>query len=169
MARNEVDRIIAAWRAELPDVDVTPLAVFSRLSRLARHLELARRAVFAELHLDVWEFDVLSALRRSGDPYELSPGSLVEQTLVTSGTMTNRIDRLVGRGYVERHRDATDGRGVRVRLTEAGKHSVDTALEGLAAYERTSLMSLEASSQEELARLLQTLLDPFEERADEHR
>ena len=92
---DEVDRIVEAWRRERPDLDVAPLSVLSRVTRLARHLDLARRNAFARHQLEVWEFDVLSALRRAGEPYQLSPGTLVAQTLVTSGTMTNRIDRLV--------------------------------------------------------------------------
>lgn len=162
MEPGEVDRIIAAWRAEAPDLDVEPLAVFSRVSRLARHLELARRAAFADLELDVWEFDVLSALRRAGEPYELSPGALVEQTLSTSGTMTNRIDRLVARGFVERLPSETDGRAVRVRLTDTGKHVGEAALAGLLAQERTLLRELPAADQARLATLLQRLLAPFE-------
>jgi DNA-binding MarR family transcriptional regulator len=162
VGRSEVDRIMDAWRTELPDLDVEPLAVFSRLTRLARHLELARRAAFGEHDLEEWEFDVLSALRRAGTPYELSPGTLVEQTLVTSGTMTNRIDRLVARGYVERLPDANDGRVVRVRLTDSGRGAVDAAIAGLVAHERGLLASMDAPSRANLARHLQTLLDGFE-------
>ncbi|WP_051208106.1 MarR family winged helix-turn-helix transcriptional regulator [Propionicicella superfundia] len=153
---------MSAWRTELPGLDVAPLAVFSRLTRLARHLELARRSAFGGHGLEEWEFDVLSALRRAGAPYELSPGVLVEQTLVTSGTMTNRIDRLVGRGYVDRFRDAADGRAVRVRLTESGRQAVDAAIAGLVAYERGLLDAMDEPSREDLARHLQTLLDGFE-------
>lgn len=162
MEPGEVDRIIAAWRMEVPQLDVAPLAVFSRVSRLARHLERARRAAFADLELDVWEFDVLSALRRAGDPYELSPGALVEQTLSTSGTMTNRIDRLVARGFVERLPNETDGRGVRVRLTGAGHEVAEAAMTGLVAQERAMLQGMPAGDQQRLATLLQRLLEPFE-------
>src|SRR3954469_3024026 len=95
---DDVDEIVAAWRRERPDLDVSPLEVLSRVSRLARPLDLARGSAFSEHLLDGWAFDVLSALRRAGEPYELSPGQLVQQTLVTSGTMTNRVDRLGGRG-----------------------------------------------------------------------
>ena len=112
---DEVDRIVAAWRRERPDLDVGPLQVLSRVSRLARHLDLARGAAFAEHGLEGWEFDVLSALRRAGAPYELSPGQLVAQTLVTSGTMTNRVDRLERRGL---RRAAA-----RTRTTAAGSSS----------------------------------------------
>ena len=97
MDEDEVDRIVAAWERERPDVDVSPMQVLSRVSRLARHLDHARKTAFATHDLEPWEFDVLSALRRAGHPYELSPGRLVAETLVTSGTMTNRIDRLEAR------------------------------------------------------------------------
>ena len=92
--RDEVDDLVAAWQAQRPDLDVEPLQVLSRVSRLARHLDRARRDAFAGHGLEPWEFDVLAALRRQGPPYQLSPGALLRITLVTSGTMTNRIDRL---------------------------------------------------------------------------
>ena len=108
------------WQTGRPDLDVGPLHVLSRVSRLARHLDRARRAAFAAHGLETWEFDVLSALRRQGEPYQLSPGALLRATLVTSGTMTNRIDRLSQAGLVSRHRDPQDKRGVLVRLTSKG-------------------------------------------------
>ncbi len=87
-----------AWARERSDLDLAPVAVFSRITRLARHLDLARRDAFAAHGIESWEFDVLAALRRAGAPYELSPGRLLRETLVTSGTMTNRVDRLAARG-----------------------------------------------------------------------
>src|SRR5260370_9248985 len=101
---DEVDDIVLRWQAERPDLDVTPLHVLSRVSRLARHLDRARRTAFAAHGLETWEFDVLSALRRQGSPYQLSPGALLRATLVTSGTMTNRIDRLAQAALVTRPR-----------------------------------------------------------------
>src|ERR1700689_4874504 len=92
--RDEVDDLVAAWRQQRPDLDVAPLQVLSRVSRLARHLDIARRGAFSAHALEPWEFDVLSALRRAGPPFQLTPGALLRATLVTSGTMTNRIDRL---------------------------------------------------------------------------
>ncbi|MDQ3383699.1 MAG: MarR family transcriptional regulator [Actinomycetota bacterium] len=159
---DEVDRIVAAWQRERPDLDVDPLRVLSRVSRLARHLDLARRRAFAEHGLEAWEFDVLSALRRTGTPYQLTPGELVRQTLVSSGTMTNRVDRLVGRGLVERSPSATDGRGVVVTLTAAGRHTVDDALVDLIAGERVLLCGLDHAEQRDLAEQLRRLLAPFE-------
>jgi DNA-binding MarR family transcriptional regulator len=162
VAQDEVDRIVAAWRRERPDLDVGPLEVLSRVTRLSRHLDRARRAAFAEHGLEAWEFDVLSALRRAGDPYQLSAGRLVTQTLVTSGTMTNRIDRLAARGLVERHRDPADRRGVQVRLTDAGRRQVDAALADLLGRERDLLGDLSEAEAARLAALLRRLVAPFD-------
>jgi DNA-binding MarR family transcriptional regulator len=159
---DEVDRIVAAWERERPDLDVRPLEVLSRISRLARHLDLARGAAFAERGVELWEFDVLSALRRSGRPYQLSPGQLVTQTLVTSGTMTNRVDRLAARGFVERSPDPTDRRGVIVALTESGREAVDGAMADLLRRERALLARLAEPERVALATLLRTLLEPFD-------
>ncbi|MFZ5852663.1 MAG: MarR family winged helix-turn-helix transcriptional regulator [Actinomycetota bacterium] len=163
--RDEVDNLVAAWRRERPDLDVGPLEVLSRVTRLARHLDLARRAAFAGHDLEAWEFDVLAALRRTGAPYALSPGQLVTQTLVTSGTMTNRIDRLADRGLVERRPDPDDRRGVQVRLTEAGRTRVDAALADLLAREGALLAGLTPRQRAQLADLLRRLLAPFDTEA----
>ncbi len=159
--RDEVDDLVEAWARELPDLDLEPVAVFSRIHRLARHLDLARREAFAAHDIESWEFDVLAALRRAGAPYELSPGRLLRETLVTSGTMTNRVDRLAGRGYVERYPDPADRRGVIVRLTREGRTAVDGAFEALLAAEAALLADLPVRDQKKLAALLRTLLAPY--------
>jgi DNA-binding MarR family transcriptional regulator len=160
--QDEVDRIVGAWTRERPDLDVSPLQVLSRVSRLARHLDLARRAAFAEHGLETWEFDVLSALRRAGAPYQLSPGRLVTQTLVTSGTMTNRIDRLEERGLLARSPDPNDRRGVVVSLTTEGQSQVDAAMADLLERERALLEHLDPRARDELAAALRTLVAPFD-------
>jgi DNA-binding MarR family transcriptional regulator len=159
---DEVDVLVSAWRRERPDLDVGPLEVLSRVSRLARHLDLARREAFATHGLEPWEFDVLAALRREGAPYALSPGRLLQVTLVTSGTMTNRIDRLEAKGLVERVPDPDDGRSVRVVLTAAGRTRVDDALTDLIAHERRILAALAPDDRARLAELLRLLALPFE-------
>ncbi|MBW3085614.1 hypothetical protein KEM60_01816 [Austwickia sp. TVS 96-490-7B] len=159
---DEVDTIVAAWHREAPDLDVEPLHVLSRLTRLARHLDLARRTAFAEHGLEVWEFDVMSALRRSGAPYELSPGDLVKATLSTSGTMTNRIDRLARRGLVDRRPDPADRRGVRVRLTTQGCRITEDALAGLLDHERGLLEDLDPDERRQLAAMLARIMAAFE-------
>lgn len=159
---DDVDRLIAAWERERPDLDVSPMHVLSRVTRLALHLDRARKEAFAAHDLEPSEFDVLSALRRTGDPYQLSPGQLVHETLVTSGTMTNRVDRLVRKGLVERLPDPDDRRGVQVRLTGAGKTAVDGALDALLMREKALLAGLGAGEADEIATLLRKLSQPFD-------
>jgi DNA-binding MarR family transcriptional regulator len=160
--RDEVDDLVAAWRTERPDLDVAPLQVLSRISRLARHLDRARRMAFAAHGLESWKFDVLSALRRQGPPYQLSPGGLLRATLVTSGTMTNRIDRLAAAGLVRRQPDPQDKRGVLVVLTDEGRRRVDAALADLLGREETLLAGLDPAERQTLAALLRVLLAPFD-------
>ena len=159
---DEVDRIVDAWQRERPDLDVTPLQILSRVTRLARYLDRARSAAFARHELETWEFDVLAALRRSGVPYRLSPGQLVAQTMVTSGTMTNRIDRLTGRGLVRRLPDPADGRGVMVQLEDSGRRLADAALADLLEIERAVLSVIDAGEQDRLSGLLRELLTSLE-------
>jgi len=158
---DEVDELVAAWRRERDDLDLAPVEVFSRISRLARLLDLARREAFTAHAIEPWEFDVLAALRRAGAPYQLSPGQLLRETMVTSGTMTNRIDRLSERGLVEREADPHDRRGVLVGLTASGKKAVDGAFETLLASERDLLAELSTSERTSLAVLLKRLMQPL--------
>jgi DNA-binding MarR family transcriptional regulator len=168
VARDQVDRIVEAWRRERPDLDTDPMAVLSRVSRLARHLDKRRREAFAQVRvngvgLELWEFDVLAALRRSGPPYELSPSELMAETLVTSGTMTTRVEKLAARALVDRRRRETgDRRGVRVALTDAGRRAADAALEALLEHERDLLATLPRTDRTRLADLLRTLVTSFD-------
>lgn len=160
--QDEVDRLVSAWQHERPDLDIEPLHILSRVTRLARHLDIARREAFAAHDLETGEFDVLAALRRSGNPYVLSPSVLLAQTLVTSGTMTNRIDRLETKGLVERLPDPNDGRGVLVKLTAAGKKAVDLALTDLLERERLLLDEVTAAQREVLVRVLREIVAPLD-------
>jgi DNA-binding MarR family transcriptional regulator len=158
---DEVDELVQAWRRERSDLDLAPVEVFSRIGRLSRLLDRARRDAFTAHEIEPWEFDVLAALRRAGKPYRLSPGQLLRETLVTSGTMTNRIDRLADRGLVERSPDPHDRRGVLVGLTADGKRAVDGAFETLLASERDLLTELSTAERRELAGLLKRLMNPL--------
>jgi DNA-binding MarR family transcriptional regulator len=158
---DEVDELVTAWRRERTDLDLAPVEVFSRVSRLARLLDRARREAFTAHEIEPWEFDVLAALRRAGKPYRLSPGQLLKETMVTSGTMTNRIDRLTERGFVDRSPDPHDRRGVLVGLNPAGKRAVDGAFETLLASERELLSELSTPERRELAGLLKRLMRPL--------
>jgi len=161
LERDEVDRLIAAWKRERPDLDLSPLAVLSRITRIARHLDIARRDAFGDL--ENWGFDVLAALRRAGEPHQLSPGQLMQETLVTSGTMTNRLDRLEELQLITRQPDPNDGRGSLVTLTRAGMRAVDSAMEDLLENERELLQNLSVKEREVLADLLSKLVTEFDE------
>ena len=159
--RDEVDRLIAAWKRVRPDLDLSPLAVLSRITRIARHLDIARRDAFGEL--ENWGFDVLAALRRAGEPHQLSPGQLMQETLVTSGTMTNRLDRLEELQLITREPDPHDGRGSLVTLTRSGMDAVDSAMEDLLENERELLQNLTVKDREVLSDLLSKLVTEFDE------
>ena len=158
--RDEVDRLVAAWKRERPDLDLSPLSVLSRITRIARHLDIARRDAFGDL--ENWGFDVLAALRRAGSPYQLSPGALMQETMVTSGTITNRLDRLEELELITRQQDPSDGRGSLVTLTRSGLRAVDAAMEDLLKNERRLLKDLSGKDREQLAALLSTLVTEFD-------
>jgi len=155
---DEVDEIVAAWRRERPDLDVAPLEVLSRVSRLAAVLDERRADAFVEHGLQAHEFDVLAALRRNGEPFELTAGELCTLTHVTSGTMTSRLDRLSTRKFVSRHPDPTDGRLVRVRLTPTGRRRLDASFAALLDTERELLGRLAESKRDALVDALRDLL-----------
>lgn len=138
------------------------MQVLSRVTRLARHLDQRRRAAFAASGLESWEFDVLAALRRAGPRHRLSPGQLVKETMVTSGTMTNRVDRLTARGLVTRDPHPQDGRAVVVMLTDAGREAVDRAFADLIAAEQQILADLDPEHREAITVALRELLAPYE-------
>lgn len=163
--QDEVDRIVGAWSSERPDLDFSPMEVLSRVDRLTHHLDRARREAFRRTDIEPWEWDVLSALRRAGEPYRLSPKQLLQQTLVSSGTMTNRIDRLRERGLVERASDPSDRRGVLVTLTDEGRTRVDAAITRLIDSEADLLDPLTGADRRRLAALLRRLLISFDGKA----
>lgn len=162
--RDEVDRLIAAWKRERPDADLSPLSILSRITRIARHLDLARRDAFADL--ETWGFDVLAALRRAGAPHTLSPSQLMQETMVSSGTMTNRLDRLEELNLITRQPDPSDGRGSLVTITALGIKKVDEALDQLLKNERAFLTDLNATEQADLADLLSRLAANFDIEAE---
>ena len=155
---DEVDEVMTAWHRERPDLATSPMAVWSRIHRLAALLDAERKRCFAEHGLEIWEFDVLAALRRAGRPYRLSPGQLLQQTHVTSGTMTNRVDRLRARGLVTRHADPSDGRAALIGLTAEGRRAVDEALGALVELEESLLVGWDPHERDTLAAMLRRLL-----------
>ena len=159
--RDEVDRLITAWKIQRPDLDLSPFELLSRITRIARQLDIARRDAFAEI--ETWGFDVLAALRRAGAPYQLSPGQLMQETMVTSGTMTNRLDHLEELKLITRQPDPSDGRGSLVTLTLTGIQAVDDALSELLERERELLAALSKEERAHLAQLLSVLASTVED------
>ena len=154
---DAVDAIIAMWAREKPDLDATPMGIVGRISRLSRLLDKELKDFFADYGLEFWEFDVLATLRRSGAPYELSPGALLRTSMVTSGAITNRVDRMEAKGLVERLRDPGDRRGVRIRLTPAGLELIDKLVPLHVANEQRLLAALAGDDRDTLTDLLRTL------------
>ena len=162
MNLDRVARIQQAWARERPDLDVSPQGVIGRLHRLAGHLTDELCIVYQRHGLGEGEFDVLATLRRAGKPYELAPGELAGHTMVTTGAMTKRIDRLERDGLVTRRRSTTDGRGRVVALTTAGRRLIDRAFTEHMRNERRLLEPLTAAQTTELEALLTTWLAHFE-------
>ena len=164
---DHIDRILAQWNRERPDLDVAPMGLIARLKRIARHLSAEMDKTFSRHGLNGASFDVLATLRRSGPPYALCPGDLLATAMVTSGTMTNRIDQLEKAGLVARRSNPEDGRSLIISLTEKGLALVEAAVtDHLATQTRlTSLLSDDERAT--LDRLLRTYLARLEGSRDE--
>lgn len=163
MKFDPVDKILAQWRQERPDLDVSPMGIIGRVTRLAKHLEQAIQETFSEFGLTVGEFDVLATLRRSGHPYQLSPTELFNTLMVSSGTMTHRVDRLEQAELVQRIPDLSDRRGTQIKLTDKGFDIIEKAVEAHVVNEHRILSGLDVSEREVLTQLLRKLLVSFEE------
>lgn len=162
MDHDHVARIQAQWARERPDLDVRPQGVIGRLHRLAGHLTEQLCVVYRRFGLGEGEFDVLATLRRAGSPYELAPGELARFTMVTTGAMTKRLDRLERDGLVARRPSAIDGRGRVVALTTAGVQLIDSAFTEHMANEHRLLAELTDEQADQLEKLLILWLARFE-------
>ncbi|ACE89309.1 MarR family transcriptional regulator protein [Rhizobium phaseoli] len=160
--QDHVDRILAQWRRERPDLDVEPMGILGRLKRLGTHLGREVETVLMKHGLSTSAFDVLATLRRSGAPYRLSPGELLEMTMVSSGTMTNRIDQLEKSGFVERILNREDRRSVLIALTEKGLATVEEAVGAHVANQHRLTRNLTTEDKAAFDRLLKKLLSDFE-------
>ena len=160
---DRIDLVEAAWLRERPDLDVSPLQVIARLHRVANHLTDELVAVYARHGLSEGDFDVLATLRRSGPPFERSPGDLAASTLVTSGGMTKRVDRLVAAGLVTRRVSEDDARARVVALTDRGREVVDAAFTEHMANERRLVDLIAPGQARALEDALRTWLAALEE------
>lgn len=163
LEQDHVEHLLAQWRRERPDIDASPMGIVARISRLARILDRKVGDGYAEFGLNTAQFNVLAALRRAGAPYCLTPTALYSASLVSSGAMTNRLERLTAAGYVRRIPDPSDGRSLLVALTPKGKRLIDRAVAQHYELEHELLASLSATEQRTLARILRKMLLGFDD------
>jgi len=161
-AEDAIDRIEAAWRRERPDVDVSSVGIVSRIWRISRHLEQARKERLAEHGTDRVTLDVLAMLRRSGPPFRMTAGELTHHSLISSGGVSQRLEKLERAGLVTRYIHSDDRRRIDVELTAAGVELIDSILADLMAHEAALLDGLDPYEQEDLRRILKRLLARFE-------
>lgn len=166
---DAVDEILRQWVRERPDLDVSPMGIVGRISRLERRMDPLLTSVFRRFGLERWSFDVLAALRRSGYPYELTPTQLFSSLMLTSGAITHRIDELAKAKLVQRAPDPNDRRGIRVRLTRLGLVKINAAVAAHVENERKMLEHLSRKERSLLTLLLRRLLSGLDEaRAKQH-
>jgi DNA-binding MarR family transcriptional regulator len=154
---DHVSTVVGQWAAERPELDVSPLLVIGRIHRIAAALTPELVAVYARHGLGEGDFDVLATLRRQGPPYALTPGELGERTMVTSGAVTKRVDRLAEKGLVHRRRSASDGRSRTIVLTPRGRRVIDAAMDEHVANEARLLAGLDPDDRSALGDLLARL------------
>ncbi len=159
---DHVDKIVTQWNRERPDLDVEPMALIGRLRRLSLQLARGMDKTWAAHGLNAASFDVLATLRRSAPPHRLSPGALLDSTMVTSGTMTNRIDQLEKAGLVERIRNPEDGRGFLISLTDKGFAVIDAAVTEHVTTQAQLVSGLSREDREVLNALLRKFADGLE-------
>ncbi|RJO77088.1 MarR family transcriptional regulator [Nocardia panacis] len=156
---DAVDLFMRHWNQVRPDADVSPMAIIGRMQRVSRLFEQELKQFFAQYDIENWEFDVLATLRRSGGEEGLTAGALIKVAMVTSGAITNRIDRLVARGWVERTPCPQDRRAVRIRLTPEGRELTDRLLPAHLDNEQRILRALDQPARDQLVILLRTLAE----------
>jgi DNA-binding MarR family transcriptional regulator len=156
--KDSIERYVEEWSEERPDLDATPLTIVGRISLLANTFSQHTREALRPFRLELWQYDVLAALRRQGEPYELPPTTLAKLGMLTTGAMTNRIDRLEERGLVQRRPDPGDRRSLHVRLTKKGVDLMDRAISARIDSAARSLSSLSDRDSQTLERLLKKLV-----------
>ena len=164
MKQDHVDFIQAQWARERPDIDTSPMGVVGRISRISRHLDQLLQKNYSRFDLNGGEFDVLATLRRSGPPYQLTPTHLFNALMLSSGAMTNRLDRLENVGLIKRAPNPKDRRGILVTLTAQGVELMDRAYPAHIANEQQMLTSLTKAEQDALTGLLRKMLLSFEDK-----
>jgi DNA-binding MarR family transcriptional regulator len=163
MNEDAVDRIVGQWHRELPDLELEAMAVFGRIHRVSRKIGAKNHATFAEFGIGRNEFDVLASLRRSGEPFTLSPKQIGATLMLSSGGLTGRLDKLESAGFIERLPDPSDRRGLKIRLTEAGRAAVEGAVRAELVTLEEALAVLDAKERKAFGELLRKLHGALED------
>lgn len=159
---DRIDNITKQWQRERPDLDISPMGLIGRLGNITLHLSREMEKVFSQFGLNTSSFDVLATLRRAGDPYTLSPGEMLSTLMVTSGTMTNRIDQLEKAGWVIRKVNPEDGRSFLVSLTAEGLKLINQVIEAHVENQKRLVSGLSQQEQQTLNQLLKVFLNTLE-------
>lgn len=159
---DRIDRITEQWQRERPDLDISPMGLIGRLGNITLHLSREMEKFFSQFDLNTSSFDVLATLRRAGNPYTLSPGEMLSTLMVTSGTMTNRIDQLEKAGWVIRKVNPQDGRSFLVSLTPQGLELINQVIEAHVNNQKRLVAGLSQQEQQALNALLKVFLNSLE-------
>ncbi|MEF1339107.1 MarR family transcriptional regulator [Vibrio rotiferianus] len=159
---DAIDRVVSQWAREKPDLDTEPMAIMGRLMRIAKHMENHVAEVHKRYDLKMGEFDVLATLRRSGEPYRLTPSELISSMMLTSGAMTNRLDKLEKKGLIAREHSKEDRRSVTVQLTSKGFELIDALIEQHLQAQHELMGSLTSDEREQVNQALKLLLPQYE-------
>ncbi|MDN3696040.1 MarR family transcriptional regulator [Vibrio cortegadensis] len=159
---DAIDRVVAQWVKEKPELNTDPMALMGRLMRVTKHMEAEVATLHKQYDLKMGEFDVLATLRRAGQPYKLTPSELIESMMLTSGAMTNRLDKLEGKGLIEREHSKKDRRSVTVILTTTGLNLIEEMIEQHVDIQTRLVTALTPDQIQQANGLLKNLLADFE-------
>ncbi len=159
---DAIDRVVEQWFKEKPDLDTQPMAIMGRLMRIAKYMETRVAELHKQYDLKMGEFDVLATLRRAGAPYRLTPSALINSMMLTSGAMTNRLDKLEKKGLISREHSKEDRRSVTVELTSDGLQLIDNLILEHVEVQRDFIRGLSDEEKVQVNKALKTLLPQFE-------
>lgn len=159
---DAIDRVVEQWAKQKPELDTDPMAMMGRLMRIAKYMETKVADLHKKYDLKLGEFDVLATLRRSGKPYRLTPSELIDTMMLTSGAMTNRLDKLENKGLISREHSKEDRRSVTVQLTQDGLVLIDKLIEEHADVQKSLVKSMTAAQKKQTNQLLKVWLSQYE-------
>ncbi|MCG9629308.1 MULTISPECIES: MarR family transcriptional regulator [Vibrio] len=159
---DAIDRVVEQWAKEKPDLETEPMAIMGRVMRIAKYMETQVADLHKQYDMKLGEFDVLATLRRSGKPYRLTPSELIGSMMLTSGAMTNRLDKLEAKGLISREHSKEDRRSVSVKLTKSGLTLIDEMMTEHVEMQKKLVKTLSASQKKNTNQLLKTWLSAYE-------